>query len=507
MRTPSTQNLLNVTSFLLFETGTYDDQYRRPISSSIDGSHLAKLQESTGYGQNLTPNALSAIASEILMPATEIESNLNILNGWGTRRYHFILEVSSGNTNYGNFRKVLTGYTDTADRSFKNTLDPNMCLFINGHITLRDVNTMTKNGPRIVTNIVSNDQILIGGYSRNYNGQNEHALRPGDVLRRLGTDRMMQEQDPDSIGFNMVTTFATGIKNNSRKNNNSGVYLSRLLSAYRDSETTADQFLDSPVATFDNAAAVLGESLFSDDSVFSAINRVTDFTRQGFITLMQLEQLCPGAEQRATVHVHSGVHSVRPPSVAGSVSGWQGNNLETVMATKLSHSLPGILLDSALNRISLVMTNMTVDGSYDIRVVDGTIGSIIRGIDYIQMAEQVKIKIAHQLMPGLTKNGLLGVFIRVDCDTMSETRISISVDGNHQYDYVSPTFADALLSPIITSNSTKVEQLVNDVHNLSSNLTYNNAGSNNGNSRIYTGNETAPTNNFSTENPFSGRFL
>lgn len=464
---------LNVAQFLLYETGTYEHQYRRPITTNVYSDNLARVQEATSFGANLSANALSRVASEILMPCTKIEGGAIVIpNGWQTKRYHFIMEIITSTTSHGNYRKILTGYTDYADISHGGHLPPDMCLIINSHISLRDVAEPGPHGIQYRSTIINNDQILLGNYNRMGSVGNDHSLRPYDVLLRMGTTRMLSEEDNTGmVNFDLTSTFSSGVKNNARKNTNPGTYMSKLLTACRDAvDNRENTYLDDHTAIIDSAAGALAEGLMSDDIVFSKFNRITDFANTGYITIRQLEEMCPGAESRSTVHRHGGVHATKPPHQVGQASHWTGENLETIFATQIAQALPGILLDNAVNRMSLVMTNMNVDGSYTVMPVEHTVGSVIQGLDLIRMAERIKQRVLNELMPGLTKNNTIGIYIVVDCDTLADTAIKVSIEGRPYEEFVSPTFADALIAPVMTNNLKLVERIVHDVDNLSNNI-------------------------------------
>lgn len=462
---------LQVSKFELFETGSYNDQLRRPISTSMTSDHIARIQEATNYGSNLSTTALASVASEILMPCTEFEQGrILIPGGWKTKRYYFILEITTGVVGKSAHRKVLTGYTDIADISHRGSLPPEMCLHINGHLTLRDVQVPGPTGIQYQTNIIGNDQIIVGDYRRMSAGNNEHSLRPYDVMRRLGTS-MMESEDDGVIDFDLTSSFSAGVKNNERKNGNAGNYLSKMLMACRDSDSLqSNQYLDPLAAKFDSAAGILKETPLSDDVVFHKFNRMTEFARTGFITLADLESMAPGTEANARVHRFGGVHAVRGPSQQMDSQHWYGDNIETKIATRIANAIPGIMLDNAMNRMSFAITNMNPNNEVVIIPADHVFGSIIQGIDLVRQAEMVMMRVRHELVPGLTMNNVLGVYIQVTCDTFSETRIDVSIDGAPPTPFVSATFADSLFAPIITANIDNVHRLVSDIGNLSANL-------------------------------------
>lgn len=468
---------IHVNQFLLFETGTYDPQYRRSLVTSTQADKLARLQEATQFGTLLTPTALAPIASEIIMPNTRVEpGGVFIPGGWNNKRYHFIMEIianSVGGTG-GRYRKIISGYTNGADLSYGGLLPPDMQLYINGHLTMRDIKVPGPHGVQYQSTIIGNDQILLGHYDNPHSSRNDFTLRPYDVLLRLGSNKMLSEEDDHmggTVNFNLAGTFAQGIKNSSRKNSAPGTYMSKLLTACKDSRDSSDNmFLDEQAATMDVAAGALSENLLSNDLTFSMFNKLTDFANTGFITLGQLERMCPGVESNAKVHKRSAISNLRPSQSAGVSASMVEETPEAIIATQLTNALPGILLDNALNKVSLVITNMNVDGSCTVMPMEHTLGSVISGIDLIQMFEKVRYRIITQLMPGITQNNVIGVYIIVECDTLADTFVKVSIEGKPYEEFISPTFADSLFSPIITGSQSILDRVATDIENLSVNI-------------------------------------
>ena len=78
---------MRITKLMMVETGTYNDQFFRPYRTNMDMGVLASFQEATHAMPRITPTSIAGIASQIMAPTAEPQGNVNIVNGWDTRRF------------------------------------------------------------------------------------------------------------------------------------------------------------------------------------------------------------------------------------------------------------------------------------------------------------------------------------------------------------------------------------------------------------------------------------
>ena len=84
---------LKLKRFQMWETGTYNRQWRRPYNTKIDGQTLKVLNERLQNYTNFTPAALSGIANQFISPSTQPELLVPIKNDWNTPRIRFMMEI------------------------------------------------------------------------------------------------------------------------------------------------------------------------------------------------------------------------------------------------------------------------------------------------------------------------------------------------------------------------------------------------------------------------------
>ena len=85
----------DVTKALFFQTGSYDKIGLRPLANTTYTRETANsLYEHTKGGTDITASSIAPIASDILTLQTESSVVANIVNGFDTQRFRFLLEFT-----------------------------------------------------------------------------------------------------------------------------------------------------------------------------------------------------------------------------------------------------------------------------------------------------------------------------------------------------------------------------------------------------------------------------
>ena len=222
---------LRVEKLLLFETGTYYPQHRRPYIASAQIGDVAALHEKViegGQGK-ITASTFSGAGLKFLAPSAMPESIAAIQNGWGERRFRFLMHVSynRGSAFGTKFHEFLSGWTDRTDLTMQgHLLDPNLTFVINSVTHLREL--VANNGAGIVTSYaVSDNATLLGnpGFV-DLSQPTDVSMRPMDVFSHMtlqGAD--FGSQQPTDAR----TTITDKAVKSKRANNNPNEYLARIV--------------------------------------------------------------------------------------------------------------------------------------------------------------------------------------------------------------------------------------------------------------------------------------
>ena len=495
-----------VEELLLFQTGTYNDQYRRDyrvngVNQNGFMSALDKLNEVTREGTNLNATAIAQAGLSVIAPATEAtpQSFVALPNGWGQERFIFMMKVrvTQAMSNIVNYY-YLTGYTDTNEATMSGHIAPNMAFFINNSVRVREIQNVIHGAVVPQMAGVQMSQVLTGQHHAGMSalgptGNNDYHMLPGTIAEMAGSLATTQFQP--AVGQGMLggqnpamldTTpmFFRGSLLQYRDNNMPNRWLSRFLQGY--SVGMADNYQDETNTNmFKAMAGAIPEPLFQEDEVLSLLKRNSTFgeRNQGFITWHDLCMISPGLDSRTTVNrVHPQDYGYLQQ--AGGSESWGSSTRNAWAAAIVSHVVPSIMAPLMLTRITFTLTNMLIGGGFQVQIHSNAAdlyganqyggatndqyvitpkSFMSPNTDISNYLEQFRLRILTELAPSLLYSPDWPIHLTVDAQLMRDTVIDISVAGEMKEHFVFPTFADNLLAPVMTTNYNNVQTMSADL--------------------------------------------
>lgn len=454
------QNTLQITRFILVETGTYNDMAIRPYQTTVNDQTLNAISEATQGGRRLGASVLAGVAGSIIRPSATAAGAVSIDNGWDTRRFRFLIEAVSRDFNGNENIEYLSGYTDHADTSIQSqAIDPNMVLHINNVVRARRVVEQTPFGAQSRVTVGESSQILTGSYNPNFGGvmNSAQTMRPEDVFGSLNAQVLGQD------AFDLRNTFAGGAKKSNRLNGAATSYLSRVLQSHKLAFAKAG-YAEDPTVVMDDAAGMVREGLISTDPFLSMLQRHTGFQGGTSISYGQLCHMAQGnLDERVQVIMSRGVvQQGWQAHQRGSSEHWSGTTSETVFATILSHSVPSIMMDLMLTQVTISITNRTLHGGFESQFLAAP-ESFAQGMDLSPQLELFNHRLESEVLRDLTQNNMIDISLVLHVDVLGDTMIDISLMGAPTIRYVMPSFCDALMAPVITNNANDVVSLASDI--------------------------------------------
>jgi hypothetical protein len=460
---------MQIQRFLLLESGTYNDMYFRPYEANVDVNTVTALEEAIAHKPQISGVSLAGIAGRIVAPSAVTQGNVGIANGWGERRFFYMLEVDLPSNFGAGLKQVICGYSNYVGASLQSqALDPRMELFINSVTTLRQTVEDRGWGPQIFWVPQDNSQLLIGDYSPSLTtvGNQPSSIRPMDVFDTVG----MSSVPPDAMRLDQRTTFSDGARKSRRSNNSSSTYLSRIINAASQAFAGSMDFNDQETALM-TASETVQEGLVSDDTFMAFMRNRGCFTPNGSFQLQSIFAIDPALsasmDQRMTV-----IFKSKNPMMIGSNShergsteGWKGNTFETTFANALAQAIPALMTDCLLTKANINFTNRTMDGLFHIspdmpdpsqpgvRPEDmEPINGFVRGMDITPYVKRFFMRLEHEVLADISQRGFYDIAGSIRSEVTGETWIRISVGGQQPVDFVYPSFSDALLAPTMSPN-------------------------------------------------------
>lgn len=479
-------------SLVMIEMPAGRGMHVRPYQATGNGEAISKIQRTmelrTAQNQQVTPGDLSSFASQLLCPSVETEGVVNIANGWDTRRLRFVLELEAISAS-GRQWYIVTGYTSHSEVSLHGSVDPDMDLFFNNIIRLREAVHVDFDGRRIPTRKLAGSYQLfcvkddykdyntatgLSSYSR---PQPKLSMTPANILGRLEVEsthgRSRYALDTRSyVGAGTAVSMAT------RNNNLSSHYLARTANALdhgiRTARWTGSDNHDLP---FDPARAftsarenAMGDEPNPVDDDFVGALTQTNYPMTGCISYAEMVRLFGNhLDEICKVVVDDVMAMASNVNDLGfnerDTQSWDTRYKETEIASLLVQAVPTLMSECLLARVVFHATNITIDGRDSIEIVDAM--SLLQDVDPSDFMNMFMNNFSSYVSRDFTYGGQFGYTLSMECEMMGETRISLSIDNGHRQDFYAPSYCDNLFAPTLTNNNDRMQNVASDIRMIS----------------------------------------
>lgn len=459
---------LQVVSFIIQETGSYNDQFLRPYETDISAATMSRIvnlaSEAASTGRKILPTSLNQVndGASLVTPSTRPEAKIEVPNGWSTRRFRFLLVVDATKHVGGTTRYYYTGYSEHNDCSINGQIDPRMQFYINSAIRTRITEAVTPMQGIIRQQTFTSGRHVIA--NNNWSGalanNQQYMMRPVDIYTNMELNDLRQ-QSYDVVNDTRimsqreaaVSEFYDALPHE---------YTSKILNTYITAAAAAPTYGAFNTAgdmSFANAAVGLSMPFASEDPLMPAIAAVRDFgLNTNWFTIGELNRIDPNADNVTKFFPleakdYSLIHT------AGQTASWHGEDGVTLAAIKIGQAIPALLSTCMLQSVNFSSTNSTITTAPEttISFADGFTKDNIpaRCNAFITRFET-------EVLPTITYNNQLPYYLEVRANLLNETWIRISINGCPMYDYALPTFCDSLYTPVITSSFDRTQQVASD---------------------------------------------
>jgi hypothetical protein len=468
---------ISVKRLFLMETGRYDTQYRRPYKPNLQGNTLNALTETLSGVKRFTASQLAGVANQIISPSAFTESTIDIAGNWGERRLRFMMEVECKQLSGGAVIVTVLGYTNYPGVILHSSaLDPQMEFYINSIISIRRTFETTPFGVQTYSNVIDNSHILVDpGYGGVYANSQIHKMRPEDVYATMSMSHLGGLSDAMDLRTILDQTPIASKRGNSI----AAEYAASLLDGYTRANIDANFGVNKEEDILDNARGYAQESPLNLNPFFKAISTFRDGFVSNFFTWRDLCVMDPNANAVAVVSMlgqttqlgpAQGVAGQGQPSIvtgydvqSGIASPWGGSERITQIATILSQSVPSLMADFGLTVVSFASTNRRIfadavqaAGPFaPANRISTRIGHLqsFSSFDMSKYMDHFVAKLERLVLTDVSYNNEMDFFIEMQADLLGETWIKISIDGGPNLTFVTPSFADALLVPVVTNDA------------------------------------------------------
>lgn len=457
------------------ESGTYNDQFTRAYEAHLSAQSvnaLANKAAESGMGV-FRPSTLSGLASNMISISAAPESNvpINIDNGWGNRRLLFFMDVLTEDLSGAQTVYFIQGYTNYVGLSLQSrSIDPNMVFYINNIVVSRLMQPVnTPQGVMHKHSLVNTDHVLYDMQADPNNRQ--WTMRPQDIFHVLTSHNFgMSAQGstnnrPPNVLDNRNRLHS--VPQMSRRTNAiASNYASNLVGGFLQAAESVNP-VAAPTETYDAAGNVVGETTINLNPFMLALSKRRS---SGFIggtfywrDLLALDQ---NVERVLTVAT-AGPTQIRQQHSAGMTSDWSGANVETKYAATISQAIPALMLECMLYQVAFTSNNMMrVEGNFNGIYTLMSNGTSMHGGSAVGDMETFKTRLEIEVLKDISYNNQQKFDIRVQSSVFGDTWVSISIDGGPYVDFVTPTFCDGVITPVLTHSYGKIENMASSIDNL-----------------------------------------
>ena len=451
---------LTLSKFLVVGTNTYNDQMLRPYSTHVDQHVIETFQEATHHGRQVNRSTLAGIAGQALRPSAEPTAALAIANGWDSRRFRFLMQFDTASAFGAQTRQIITGYTDHPGASHDGQhMDLNMRLYFNNSVQIQAHTGLGGIGNQETIRVADASQILFAPQYTNV-AANTIMMRPADIAASLSSAGLGLGDETHDYRCSLSQH---GIHKSKRANAVAPEYLHKTINALTDAYSHADTTADS-AEIYAGAYASLREGMLVHDNFLAMISKCTQYAINGYMTYGEFCQLFPNSEHVRAIAMQGNAQQTSMIPSRGGSEFWHVATHEAVIASILSQAIPAIMMDNMITGCTILATNQTLNGQMQIQLRDPM--SFAAGMDMSPYLQRMHQMLLQTVFADITRNNMFTVDIAVHCNILADTMTSVSLNGGPMIPYVTPSFCDAMLSPILSTDTMRLSAIAGDVEQL-----------------------------------------
>lgn len=458
---------LRIKNFVIMEMGTYEEQYRRPYTTELQGDTLTAIAQRVEQSTTVVPTALAGIASQFVKPSADHEGVIAIPGGWNHQRCRFMMEWEVDYYVGGKNTEIVMGYTDHVGLSHGHAIDPNMHFFVNSVMRIRNTPVMTPVGVQAVPSFFEKSHVLAqNDFDSMITSPATHRMRPEDVhaiASRAHLPRAATIRDSRSLLTNRP-------EKSRRSNGLPANYMATILQTYQAAHQEEDpQTPGADMEMMEKARSNAREATVVEDPFLNSLAQVNSTAIGNCFTMAELRSLDPNVDHVVQPLLMSpAARSSAHWAASGASQHWGGSGRETVIASILAQAVPALMMETGLMGISLLVSNL----NYGAQAV--SVPARWKAFGSMEASQAISLfeqRLIREVLNDISYNGQIGYQIQIDADLLSHSTFSMSIDGGPQEVFTAPSFCDSLFVPVLTNDAELSLKVAHDFNALNHGLT------------------------------------
>ncbi|HXQ32668.1 MAG TPA: hypothetical protein VN843_01475, partial [Anaerolineales bacterium] len=408
------------------------------------------------------------------------EGAIPIVNGWGTPRgrFNMVVEIRLMETGSISFCHI-QGYTSHFDTSYNGNPDPDMVFFINSYTRVSRVQIMTPNGIEDKEVITESAQVINGRMIHSQLNHDIYGMRPNEIYSVMQSNVFRGNVSHEGFLVPVVDNrhnFSTIAVPSARSNNLSSNMLSRVIDSHIVSSKLSDMGQGNDDIISRSKAHVYEGSL-SENAFFRRLYAVTGIPESTTFTLSHLRAIDPNVDSPdVSRFIVPNAVALREMNTAGQSESWHRPNDQGAWASSiLANAVPTIMMDLSISQLRFSATNHDSMGVNNILIEYAR--SIVGG-DMSHVLHVFRGRFFKEVMYDLTYSNSELYRLVMAVDLLGDTVIDIAYGSNPMTRYVTASFCDSLMIPVVTPNESLLTNMVHDFTQIINRLDLSNSGKN-----------------------------
>lgn len=460
----SVLSTIRIIKLVVMRSGTYNPMYYRPYETHFDADTADALQgRMEANGPNTTTSSLMAgIANRIIMPSMQHQGQIPIVNGWETPRGRFNMVVEIKHHTGSTVHYYIQGYTSHFDTSHLGTPDPEMQFFINSYVKISRTEIRTANGIETREIVTDSAQVINGRLTSNLLQKDIYGMRPNEIYSMMQQDVLMGKyynpEYPDQLQDRRHILSNQNVPNY-RRNNMPANILAKMVDSYQTTQQLIEYGQDS-ADLLSRSRGYVYEGTLQENGFFKQLSNISGTPETTSFTMNHLRHIDPNIDSPSV----STFFTLSPLAMQklhypGQTEFWhRPNDRSAWVASVLVNAVPTIMMDLMIWKLSFRASNHDSMGVNNV-AFDG--GADIMGRDMSAAFNAFKYRFIHEVMHDVTYGNQELYMLTMSVDMIGETIIDIAYGNEPVTRYVTPSFCDSLMTPVITPN---MDNLTNTVY-------------------------------------------
>ncbi|MGG4591761.1 hypothetical protein ACLPJK_26240 [Pseudomonas aeruginosa] len=459
---------MEVKQLIFREVGTYNDVLLRPFDPEFTPNLADRLVEATEEGRNISAQALSDIAHDILKPTADHEGVADIPGGWGERRWAFVGEIEIRNTNFSSEVQYITGFTDGDGihprGNGEATIDKRMRLLIDSSFVVR-YNYSGGNGRNgWVGGLVRASNVVSSRTEADFRvgDVGTVTLTPYDVIGRRIIPEDLRDLAREENFHDYRASFGNqGVKLVSRQNNMANHYLHRLLDANAASAgTIGHEDDDDDVAYYSRVQGRLKEDSLHGDAFMQAMAASTRILDERCVTYGELCAHNDHLDDRVEVYPIDPRRDI--PRRRGEYMRLDGSDAVTMAAITIAQALPTTMMRYGYIQCDIEANNLRGRPEVLLPYME----NLVRGMSIQDFRPELESHVLHDLFLPISLNNALPLDVSISCGLFTDVLIKINLDNRGWEEFVIPTFSSSSYSPLCSDRESRLDEIGDAVSDL-----------------------------------------